>query len=361
MATVAGRRLTLRAAAAALACVLALAVPAPAHAVRTLGVSEGVFEIALPPGGTFTGQFYGENAGDEDLPKIYVYAADIRYDERGNVSYVPVTKDISSDPATTLTSGASWVHLSLPAETKMDFNAPWVSLAVGEQLPVGFTVSVPDKTPPGDYGVAVFLEMGSVDASSTGSVSAVSGRIGSRLRIRVLGEILQDFRFDFGGMPRILFGRDLPLDFLLDNRGNIGLSVRTAAELKAGDRTVQDLASERYADFYLPAATAMRDDRTVALDGWQLGPRDVEYSVTYYDEEIKRDVDDTRTARVVFLPWPLLAAAFALVLLAGAVGRYARYRRKRGEAALAADPLEREARAAAEAAYRAVRGDREGE
>lgn len=349
---------------------LLAAFPAAASAERTLGVSQGVFDISLPPGGTYTGRFLAQNAGTEDLAKVYVYTADIRFDEKGNANYVPVTKEIASTPGKLLTSAASWTRLDLPDNTRTDYNAAWVNLAEGEKMPVDFTVTIPANAAPGDYGAAIFLEMGSEDTSiSAGSASVVAGRIGSRLHIRVAGTVKEDFRYDFRDVPKLVFGQSIPVDFRFDNKGNIDVKAEATLALQQGSDRIQDFGMGNFKSFYLPAQTGMSDKRTLFLEGWNLGYRDLVYRVSYRDEGMGRQVDDQRTARVFFLPWPLIA--IVAILLTSFLGYMLSRRRSRRPAPAAAEPagpaedaLEAEAREAAEAAaaaaYRSVIESRKG-
>lgn len=304
------------------------AVPATAFATRTLGISQGTFTISLPPGGTYSGEFVAENAGTEALGRVYVYTTDITFDDKGNVVYTPVTKDIAATPAKLRKSAAAWTQLKLPATTVTDYNAAYVALEPGQKIPVAFTIRVPQNAAPGDYGEAIFLEMSSQDTTAAaGTGSVVAGRIGTRIRLRVTGTVKTDFRFGFQSVTStslgqasggLMFGQNFPIDLRFENKGNVDVQMSADLTLRSGGRVEQSFAMGNFESFYLPAENTMDDTRILTIASWWPGPRTIVYHVSYYDESLQRQVDDQRSIDVFFVPWQFLAMlGVVLVLLSG--------------------------------------------
>jgi len=198
------------------AALLVASFPAPAAAVRTVGLSTATFDLALAAGQVGNGEVIVSNDGDEDID-VLIYAADQVVADDGAISYeVPTAQQ-----ATGVGTPASWVRMVVGAETKTVGNTPYVSLAPGEQVPVSFEIRVPENAPAGDHQMLIFFEMFNAGSSTDSASASVTGRVGSRVRIRVAGEIVERLEVRPFVTKSLVLSRLLPYTFVVRNGGNI--------------------------------------------------------------------------------------------------------------------------------------------
>lgn len=206
-----GRRATLTLVALAVLASLS-AMPSSAVAERTIGISQGVVDFTLAPGQSASDSINVANNGDESL-KVLLYTADIIVDAEGNVEY---KRPDPNDP----TSPASWVRLKTRDDTKVYANTPYLEMDPGDELTIDYSLVVPPGTPSGDHNAILFFEMFDFaeEAEQTGSL--VSGRLGSRLAIRAVGEITDQLDLTSLAARGFVVGTQMPFGVRVDNSGS---------------------------------------------------------------------------------------------------------------------------------------------
>lgn len=195
--------------------VLFLVSSGKAFATASIGISPGVFEFSLPPGGEVENEFIVSNEGDEYLDKVIVYGADVKPDKRGKIRYI-----VPGPRENPLASPASWLTIKVPDPTKIWSNFPYVDLKPKEGKRVKFTLKVPENAVPGDYNAVVFFEI--KKESSMGRRGILTGvRVGCRIKVRVEGSVLERLFLQPFTIKGIVIGNKVPYYFRIKNEGNI--------------------------------------------------------------------------------------------------------------------------------------------
>jgi hypothetical protein len=227
-----------RGVAVALATLLSLAAflsgsealsPPGARAEVTIGVDRGTVEMSVAPGQTVQDTIRVENPGDEPI-QVMLYTANAEYSEDGEVQF----ERSSGDPAQYLQSPASWIRLRVPDETKIYANTPYIELQPGGSFPVEFQVDVPAEAPPGDQNAFIFFHMFELGDAGPQTGSAVSGRIGTRLHMRVVGDVVDDLSIGEFFARTLVVGKQLPYTIRIANDGNIDKFYSVRLELTDG-------------------------------------------------------------------------------------------------------------------------------
>jgi hypothetical protein len=199
-----------------LGLLLSALAPTAAFAKRTIGISTPSFQFNVPAGGSGKGDIVIINDGDETMT-VLIYTANQKVDAKGNIQFdVPNrdTQDILGSPA-------MWIRLALPKLTRTIGNTSYIDMKPGDRVPVGFEFTVPADAPAGDHPAVIFFEMVDLNKNKTGSVSQVSGRVGSRLRIRVQGQVNENVEVSPFSARQFVIGDMIPYVFTIRNRGNI--------------------------------------------------------------------------------------------------------------------------------------------
>lgn len=298
-----------RAAAALVLAVLLAAVPGAAHAEKTIGVSTARFDFSVAAGQRVNGELYVINDGDEPLT-VMIYSANQVVNEQGETEYE--TPD--PDDRNLLSSPATWVRLSLPAETKTIGNTPYLEMAPGENVLVQFDVVTPTQAPPGDHQVLLFFEMFDFDQAMAGTGSVLGGRIGSRLKIRVQGDLVEKLDVSPFVIPGVVIGNRLDYSCTIVNEGNIDKVVN--ASLVARDSSdAEVLRSEVATDTTVYAGQVLERTGRVDASGL-LGRRTVQIEVNY-DPEAAGGVTTpgqiVKERSVWFIPWWLFMLSVAVL------------------------------------------------
>lgn len=211
------------------ACALVAAVPSAAFAKRTVGISASTFDLSLGAGQTGSGELFVLNNGDEDI-NVLIYAADQLIASDGKVSYqVPDRSDLDLSR-----SPASWLSTNIGAETKTIGNIPYVTMKPGDQIPVQFDVTVPANAAPGDHEVILFFEMTGTPGES-GSSTAVSGRVGARVNVRVAGDLVERIEVQPFVARAVMLGKINPYTFVVRNLGNVDKDIDVRLVLVNGN------------------------------------------------------------------------------------------------------------------------------
>ncbi|WP_051798113.1 WxL protein peptidoglycan domain-containing protein [Catenuloplanes japonicus] len=208
-----------------------------------------------------------------------------------------------------------------------------VALPASSRVVVPLVVAVPGNATPGDHVGGVVASVTARATGPDGSAVAVDHRVGTRVHLRVTGELRPE-----------LAVRDLGIDshqswapwrlpaltstFTVANTGNVRLmgapSIRTRGKAFDGPDLPQ----------ILPGGQLRA---TVAADGvWPLFRTSVEIAVTPVDLDGRALAPRVTRTTVWLVPWPQLAVLGAVLLLVAAAILARRWRRKRMAVALAA-------------------------
>lgn len=260
------------AAAAALA-VLWCSVPAPAFASKTVGISSPKFEFSVAPGQTGTGELYLINDGTEPI-KVMVYTANQKTDAKGQITY-----DVPRVGTAGNQGPAAWFRIQMPEDSKAIGNTPYVDLDPGQRVLVKFIFQVPPGVPAGDHQVLVFFEMFDF-AQGGGMLSTVSGRIGTRIRLRVQGTLVEKVSVQPFSARWLVIGDLVPWSFVVRNDGNVDKSVTARLEVLDGNEEV--LQGSRVMSETVIYATSMSERAgTLRLKGLRLGRYTVRLTAAY--------------------------------------------------------------------------------
>ncbi|MDP2401728.1 MAG: hypothetical protein Q8M66_07095, partial [Actinomycetota bacterium] len=263
---------------AAVVLLAALATPSSAIAERTIALSSGTFSPSLAPGQSAADRVMVANNGDEPLLAL-VYTADVFSDEQGQQSY----ERPSAEPADFLNSSASWIRVKVPDSTKIVANTPYLELNPGDELPVDFEVVVPPGAGPGDYNAVIFFEMFDFAAGSTGAVSKIQGRIGAKLDLRVVGDIVD--RLEVGPFiaSRFALANKTTFSTMVRNAGNIDKKFSARLEL-VGDGNEIVWSQELDSDVNLYARNDRAYNGVVEFEGVGFGSYTFRTIVDYQKE-----------------------------------------------------------------------------
>lgn len=234
----------------------AVAAPAAAAAAwsvqpssRTGPGNRPFFTYDLAPGGTVTDYVAVTNLGTTEMT-FTVYGSDAFNTPAGGFDLLPAARE-SVDLG-------SWVRLgqttvTVPARSRAD---------------IPFVLNVPANATPGDHAGGIVAAVTTTGADAAGHTTRVEQRVGSRLYLRVNGELSPGLRVDGltagyrpGWMP---FTGDLSLTYTVRNTGNTRstpgqrVTVEGLLGLPAGSATLEALPE------MLPGAAL---ERTVRLPG----------------------------------------------------------------------------------------------
>lgn len=295
-----------------------LCLPNAAWAERTLGLSSLSFKFSSAIGGGGKGSVVVSNSGDEDLT-VLVYVADQLVNDKGQIEYVVPNRDQID-----FRNPASWFSLKMPADTKAIGNTPYLELSPGEQVPVDFSFTVPADARSGDNTVVLFFEMATLNAQGEGTISTVSGRIGTRITIRVEGTIREAVDVRPFTVPRIVFDNRVPYSFAVRNGGNIDEIINADVEMLTPDG--EQVAGSRVATETTLFATEVKEIAgEIVPPATTVGRRIVRAIVTYVpqaaDPPVEQRLVEERQVWLVPLWLAILVGGTALVALLWVVWR----------------------------------------
>jgi hypothetical protein len=319
---------------AASALLFLTSLPQAAYAERTIALSSGSFSFDVDPGQSGEGEVIVMNDGDEPL-KALVYMTDLEIDETGVHTFVEPRRD----GASILTTPASWFRVFMPADSKAVGNTPYLELDVGERVPIRFAFSPPANTPSGDHNVVLFFEMFELSEGSEGAAALVSGRLGTRIALRVTGEVIENLTIRPFEVPAFRIGSAIPFNFTVNNSGNTNKRVAVTAELL--DRSEQSVvASVVASDTPVYANARYRFDGALNTGVDRLGPHTVEVRVQYFLEGSANPTELVEQRSVWLVPlWAILVLAFIVLDVIGyAIIRARKRGRSRAGAATEAAP-----------------------
>jgi len=294
---------------AVLSLVILFALPGSAFATKTIGLSSGKFKFEnVSAGQTVQGTVMVGNDGDESI-KVLVYAADQTVDETGNVQYAaPNRADL-----TAMTKPATWTKITMPADSKSLGNLPYLEMKPGQQTPIKFSITVPDGIPPGDHNMLIFFEV----FENAQGTAQISGRLGTRVVLRVNGEILNSLELRPFNVEPWIIGDKIPYDFLVRNSGNVDERVTGTTMLL--DTNGNELAKQTpidsqvvYAGTNLMAAGTLVPPRPIGRFVLRTTVQPVDEAGKPITE--KAPLVEERSTWVVPM-WALVAAGVALLVL----------------------------------------------
>jgi hypothetical protein len=297
----------------ALTLALPLALPLPALATKTVGISAPKFEFSVAAGQSGKGELYVINDGTEPI-KVMVYTANQKTDAKGQVSYDVPRVGVPGDQGP-----ASWFRMQMPEDSKSFGNTPYVELAPKQRVLAKFSFEVPPGVPAGDHQVVVFFEMFDF-AKGGGMLSTVSGRVGSRVRIRVQGTLVEKMSVQPFSVRELVIGDLMPWSFVARNDGNVDKQM--TAKLALLDSSENEVVgSVVTSETSLYARSMLEQAGTMTLKGAGIGRYTARLTMTYPSEPdargetVPREVVKDRTVWV----FPLWLVIGAVVIIGGLV------------------------------------------
>jgi uncharacterized repeat protein (TIGR01451 family) len=289
---------------------MSLALPATALATRTIGLSSPTFEFNVVPGQSGKGELYVIDDGTEPL-KVMVYAANQTIDASGTIKYeVPKFGDLSNQ------GPASWFRIQMPQDSKSFGNTPYLEMQPGQRTLVKFSFEVPADAPAGDHQTVLFFEMFDFPKGG-GMLSPVTGRVGSRIRVRVQGTLVEKVDVQPFGVREFVIGDQMPYTFVVRNDGNVDKSV--TAKIDMLDSSENSIVSSSVMTETTVYAHSMSErSGTMSLAGLGIGKFTARLTLTYPSEADSRgqtvphDVTKDRTVWVIPL-WVVIVVAVLLV------------------------------------------------
>ncbi len=299
------------------AAVLALAIllaalPGAAHATKTIALSSGTFEFTVDAGSIGEGEVIVINDGDEPL-KALVYVTDVEIDAAGEQTFTAPQRE----GASLMSTPASWFRVYMPADSKSVGNTPYLEMQPGERIPIRFEFTPPVGSAPGDHNIVIFFEMFEFQDAASGSGAQVSGRLGSRVALRVTGQIAEKVTVRPFIVPSFRIGRDVPFQLTINNEGNINERVQAVVSMLDRD-DAQVAESVLATDTAIYAGSGQQFTGEVIAPSTAFGPHTLEVRVAYLEEgaQLPTEVVEQRTIWLIPL-WAIVLVGFVLVYAIG--------------------------------------------
>jgi hypothetical protein len=294
-----------------LSLALPLALPVPALAVKTVGISAPKFEFNVASGQSGNGELYVTNDGTEPI-KVMVYTANQTTDAKGQITYTVPSPGTPGDQGP-----AAWVRILMPQDSKSFGNAPYVEIAPKKRVLVKFEFAVPPGVPAGDHQVVLFFEMFDF-AQGGGMLSQVSGRVGSRIRIRVQGTLVEKITVQPFSVRELVVGELMPWSYVVRNDGNVDKYVKARLALLDSSEA-EVVGSDITSETPLYAHSMLEQAGTMSLTGARIGRYTARLTLTYPSEPDARGettVKEVVEDRTVWV-FPLWLVIGVVVLLGG--------------------------------------------
>lgn len=329
---------------ALLVAALVLLVPAAASAERTLALSTGSFDFQVAAGQKGQGSVVVMNPSKEPI-EVYIYAGNQVIDEEGRISFeIPKPGDVGG-----IDNPASWLQVKMSSEMKSRGNVPYIELAPNERKQVDFTFEVPEGVPPGDHQILLFFEMAPPkNVSADKAHAVVSGRLASRIRIRVKGEIVERLLIKPFVVRSFIIGDRVPYSYAVRNEGNIDKIVRATITLQAPSGA--ELVSQEATETTVYAGAMAENAGVLRPGGVMLGRYAVRLDVEYPREGAQTDIPERLTEQRTVWVVPLWLAIAVIVI----VGGFAMWASWRASVKAATRKIERERREARRAQARSA-------
>ncbi|WP_326551902.1 WxL protein peptidoglycan domain-containing protein [Micromonospora sp. NBC_01813] len=203
---------------------IALTAPAPATTPAaaqslTWGVAPSspdgpngrpAFEYKLDPGATLTDYVAITNHSDRPIT-LDVYASDAFTTEQGGFDLLAATEE----PVDV----GSWIT----------FETRTLTVPSTSRLDVPFSIAIPDNATPGDHPGGIVASLAATGTDDEGNQVSVDHRVGSRIYLRVTGELqpvldIVDLSVTHDGSWHPLRGGAVTANFTVRNTGNVRLT-----------------------------------------------------------------------------------------------------------------------------------------
>ncbi|QAY72874.1 DUF916 domain-containing protein [Agromyces protaetiae] len=286
-----------------------------AWTVRTVDNANGSgrpnFTYDVDPGAVIDDALLVTNTGTVPLD-LAVYAADTFTTPTGDIDILQNAAD-SVDAGAWIAPGSDTVHLE-----------------PGAAAEVPFRIDVPADARPGDHSAGLVTALAETGAG-TGTI-AVERRLGSRLHLRVSGELVPaatvtDVRTSFNGTWNPFGTGTLVVDYRLSNTGNTRVTATEAARIAGPFGILAVSAADVQLPEVLPGSTieVHREITGVPVLGWITG------ALTVAPEGVGLGAGalDVSTIEVgqAAVPWTFLALAVVIAGLVVAIVLVVRKRR----------------------------------
>lgn len=312
----------------AIACLMPAAT---ASADQTIALSSGSFSFEVDAGQTGDGEIVVICDGDQPI-KVLVYVADVAIDESGEQTY-PLPEGRG---AATQSTPSSWFRVFMPADSKAVGNTPYLEMEPGERIPVKFDFTPPSGTAPGDHNIMLFFEMFEFAQESEGAAVQIAGRIGSRVALRVNGDVIEKMSVRPFEVPAFAVGTRIPYDFTVVNGGNLNKPIEASVTLF--DRSEKEIVSSVVGtESTVYARSNLAFSGILDTIASRFGPHTVEVRILYSEEGDPNPRELVEERSIWLFPlWMLIGAA--VLLFVGATALAARFMRRRPRADHASTP-----------------------
>lgn len=287
------------------------------------------FDYALDPGETVI-DFVGVSNFSTEPITLRLYASDAYTTETGAFDLLPADEE----PVDV----GSWIG----------FNEETLTIAPQTRLDVPFALTVPADATPGDHVGGIVAAVTEEGTDAGGGEVLVERRVGSRVHLRVSGELdpnllpdTEDAVYHYEWNP--IEPGSITFEYAVENSGN----VRLQGELVARIGGPWDLLAEEVVIAELPQILpGDRYEGTAELGGlWPLARLDLELIVrpeAVDEADLGSRLPSSSDETALWVPpWPQAAVAAALVLLVWIAVKVSK--RKRRKAAEIATPAPAEA------------------
>lgn len=296
-------------------CALPLMSPVSAFAERSIGVSAASFDFTAAQGQAGEGEVWVSNEGDEPIT-VRVYASDQVVEDDGTVTFVTPTVD-----ANQLQSPASWMTVTLPPDAKSIGNIPYIDMAPGDKARVAFRVGIPQGAVPGDHNIMLFFEMFDPDPTSGDQQARIFGRLGTRVKARVDGEIIEKVEVAPFEIPGYVLGSVVPYSFTVNNKGNVDQRVNVRM-VEVDSSGAEVAATEIASDTALYATSSLQKSGAIDDSATRIGRANYKLVVSYPSQASGANglIKTTEEERAVWIipAWLPYALGAALLVLVGA-------------------------------------------
>lgn len=199
----------------------------PALPVPSTQIVDGrpYLNFLATPGGTIHDAVAVFNVGTKPV-RLAIYAADATDSETGDFTLLS-----QSAPRT---DAASWIRLQLP-KSGMITVPPRHGNHYGRVV-VPFTARIPDGATPGDHAAGIIASLSSVSKDKQGARIRFNQRIGVRAYFQLAGAVtprlaIRHLRVHYARAVNLRGKGDVSLSYVLQNTGNLRLSVSTLASI----------------------------------------------------------------------------------------------------------------------------------
>jgi hypothetical protein len=261
------------------------------------------FVLEAEPGDTVRDVLVVENLGEVNLV-LGVYASDAFNTGSGGIDLLA-----GDDPPIGL---GSWVEVDEPS----------VTVPAGASVEVPFAIRVPDDATPGDHVGGIVTSLRVTEPDPTGTRVTVERRLGTRIYLRVDGELVPELTFTelsstYRGTANPFTPGAMDVTYRVENTGNVRLRATRTARV---DPSIGPSTSAEAADMaeLLPGNSY---ELTQRVDGvWPGWSTATEVELTPYDSSAGDPSGAAPPAigrvSTTLLPWPQIVLLLAVVVVA---------------------------------------------